>query len=208
MWRLPHSTPTSQRRSPRFCANVLECIDTWRRRPDNPFGRVGLCEVAVDPPRMRIGELQDWRSTMVDPTAPRSPLESPLSRRTVLKGVVGGPVWPACRPSSPPAAAPPRPRPPRRPAAGRRPHPRPAGRRPPAAPSSVGDYDTDTQGEKDGMVAVPRRSPTRPGSGHAQHRDHSTFQDRSTSYLGGHAGRRRSRGSPGTACGSSLPRAC
>ena len=26
---------------------------------------------------------------MADPTAPRSPLESPLSRRTVLKGVVG-----------------------------------------------------------------------------------------------------------------------
>ena len=26
---------------------------------------------------------------MADPNAPRSPLESPLSRRTVLKGVVG-----------------------------------------------------------------------------------------------------------------------
>ena len=137
---------------------------------------------------------------MADPTEPRSPLESTLSRRTVLKGAVGvaglasvPALIAACSGgAASPTAAPPA--------------SQPAGSAPAAsAPASagaggqvtVGDYHTDTQGEKDGIIAVHKAFTDATGITVKDNIvDHSTFQDQITSYL---AARRTtcSPGSPG-----------
>ena len=103
-----------------------------------------LFEVAVDPHGW-IGALQDWRRPWPIP-APRR-----RSHRRVRRTAWASSGWLGL--ASVPAliaacSAPARPRPPRRPAAGRRPHPRPAGPRRAARRVSVGDYHTDTQGRR------------------------------------------------------------
>ena len=126
---------------------------------------------------------------MADPTEPRSPLESTLSRRTVLKGAVGvaglasvPALIAACSGgAASPTAAPPA--------------SQPAGSAPAAsAPASagaggqvtVGDYHTDTQGEKDGIIAVHKAFTDATGITVKDNIvDHSTFQNQITSYLGG-----------------------
>jgi multiple sugar transport system substrate-binding protein len=123
---------------------------------------------------------------MADPTAPRSPLESPLSRRTVLKGVVGvaglasvPALIAAC--STPAASATAAPA-----SSGPTTAPSTAGSPAAGGTVSVGDYHTDTQGEKDGMVAVHKAFTDKTGIAVKQNIvDHSTFQNSITSYLGG-----------------------
>jgi multiple sugar transport system substrate-binding protein len=124
---------------------------------------------------------------MADPTAPRSPLESPLSRRTVLKGVVGVaglasvPALIAACGGTGTSAAP----------ATQAPASQGAASAPASAGAgggqvTVGDYHTDTQGEKDGIIAVHKAFTDATGIAVKDNIvDHSTFQNSITSYLGG-----------------------
>ncbi len=125
---------------------------------------------------------------MAEPTAPRSPLESPLSRRTVLKGVVGVAGLasvPALIAACGGTAASPTPAPTQAPGASQ-----PAVSQPPAsvAPGTVkvGDYHTDTQNEKDGMTLVNQAFSLKTGITVKDNViKHSDFQDHITLYLGG-----------------------
>ncbi len=122
---------------------------------------------------------------MADPNAPRSPLESPLSRRTVLKGAVGvaglasvPALIAACSSTGATATA-------------AAPASQGAASQPPASTGTggtvkLGDYHTDTQAEKDGMIAVNKAFTDKTGIAvQSNIVKHSDFQDNITLYLGG-----------------------
>jgi len=122
---------------------------------------------------------------MADPTAPRSPLESPLSRRTVLKGVVGvaglisvPALIAACSSGSATTA------PTTAPTTGGASAPASGGGAT-GGTVHIGSYHTDP-GEPEGQKAVDAAFTAATGIAVKENIvDHSTFQNQISNYLGG-----------------------